>query len=175
MKRRAGRVLWLEWSSSGQGESRDEQHVDSNGCHTAGDHSVARTEVILDRDLAALYGVPTKALKQAVRHNAERFPDDFMFVLVSEEFEEWRSQFVTSKADRMGVRHPPMAFTEQGVAMLSSVLNSERAVRVNIAIMRAFVQLRRVLEGHDELARKLVEMENRYDAQFRAVLTRSGN
>ncbi len=126
-------------------------------------------KVILDRDLAALYGVPTKALKQAVKRNADRFPDDFMFVMDPEEFAEWRSQFVTSKADRMGLRYPPMAFTEQGVAMLSSVLNSERAVKVNIAIMRAFVQLRCLLETHEDLARKLTELEKKYDAQFRAV------
>ena len=81
-------------------------------------------KVILDRDLAVLYGVPTKALKQAVKRNIGRFPEDFMLVLTPEEFAEWRSQFVTSKADRMGLRHPPMAFTEQGIAMLSSVLNS---------------------------------------------------
>src|SRR3989304_2429329 len=82
-------------------------------------------KVMLDRDLAAMYGVPTKALKQAVRRNATRFPADFMFVLTREEFADWRSQFVTSNADRMGLRHAPMAFTEQGVAMLSSVLNRE--------------------------------------------------
>jgi len=86
-------------------------------------------KVILDRDLAVLYGVPTKALKQAVKRNIGRFPEDFMFVLTPEEFAEWRSPFVASKADRMGLRHPPMAFTEQGVAMVSSVLNSVREER----------------------------------------------
>jgi hypothetical protein len=126
-------------------------------------------KVMLDRDLAALYGVPTKALKQAVKRNAGRFPGDFMFVLSTTEFEEWRSQFVTSKSDRMGLRYPPMAFTEQGVAMLSSVLNSEQAIRVNIAIMRAFVQLRQLLATHEDLARKLAELEKKYDAQFQAV------
>ena len=89
-------------------------------------------KVILDRDLAALYGVETKVLKQAVKRNLDRFPTDFMFELSKEEFENWRSQFVTSKSDKMGLRHPPMAFTEQGVAMLSSVLRSKRAVPVNI-------------------------------------------
>ena len=83
----------------------------------------------MDRDLAVLYRVPTKALKQAVKRNIGRFPEDFMLVLTPEELAEWRSQFVTSKADRMGLRHPPMAFTEQGVAMLSSVLNSVRGER----------------------------------------------
>jgi hypothetical protein len=125
--------------------------------------------VILDRDLAFLYGVPTKALKQAVKRNAARFPEDFMFVLSAPEFAEWRSQFVTSNADRMGLRHAPMAFTEHGVAMLSSVLNSERAVQVNIEIMRAFVRLREMLTSHRDLARKLAELEKKYDAQFKVV------
>ena len=119
--------------------------------------------------MAILYGVPTKALKQAVKRHAGRFPGDFMFVLTPQEFAEWRSQFVTSKAERMGLRHAPMAFTEQGIAMLSSVLNSERAIRVNIEIMRAFVRLRRMLASHANLARKLEELEKRYDAQFRVV------
>lgn len=125
--------------------------------------------VMLDRDLAALYGVPTKALKQAVRRNLSRFPIDFMFVLSKGEFENWRSQFVTSNADRKGLRYPPMAFTEQGVAMLSSVLNSERAIEVNIEIMRAFVRLRRMLSSNVELARKLAELEKKYDRQFKIV------
>ena len=125
--------------------------------------------VILDRDLAALYGVPTRALKQAVRRNLERFPTDFMFELSPEEFAAWRSQFVTSSADRKGLRHPPMAFTEQGVAMLSGVLNSPRAVQANIAIMRTFVQLRRLLATNADLAGKLSELEKRYDRQFQAV------
>jgi hypothetical protein len=92
-----------------------------------------------------------------------------MFVLSPQEFAEWRSQFVTSNADRMGLRHAPMAFTEQGVAMLSSVLNSERAVLVNIEIMRAFVRLRRMLASNAELARRLDTLEKKYDAQFKAV------
>jgi hypothetical protein len=124
---------------------------------------------MLDRDLAALYEVPTKVLKQAVKRHEDRFPDDFMFVLNRKEFMNWRSQFVTSNSDLMGLRHPPMAFTEQGVAMLSGVLNSPRAVQVNIAIMRAFVQLRSILSSNAELARKLEEMEKKYDAQFRVV------
>ena len=126
-------------------------------------------KVMLDRDLAELYGVLTKALKQAVRRNADRFPEDFMFILNDQEFANWRSQFVTSKSDRMGLRHAPMAFTEQGVAMLSSVLNSPRAIHVNIAIMRAFVQLRAILSTHAKLARKLEELEKKYDSQFRIV------
>ena len=126
-------------------------------------------KVMLDRDLAGLYEVPTKALKQAVKRHPDRFPDDFMFVLDRKEFMKWRSQFVTSISDRMGLRHAPMAFTEQGVAMLSSVLNSPRAIQVNIAIMRAFVQLRAILSTHDDLARKLAELEKKYDAEFRIV------
>jgi len=88
-------------------------------------------KVMLDRDLAVLYGISTKVLKQAVRRNIDRFPDDFMFVLNSAEFQDWRSQFVTSKADRVGLRHAPMAFTEHGILMLSSVLNSQRAIQVS--------------------------------------------
>jgi hypothetical protein len=126
-------------------------------------------KVILDRDLAELYGVETKQLKQAVKRNIERFPDDFMFQLTREELENWRSQFVTSKADKMGLRYPPMAFTEQGVAMLSSVLRSKRAVQVSIEIMRAFVCLRQMLDAHKDLRRKLAELEKKYDDQFKIV------
>lgn len=126
-------------------------------------------KVILDRDLAILYGVPTKALKQAVKRHAGRFPGDFMFVLTPQEFAEWRSQFVTSKAERMGLRHAPMAFTEQGIAMLSSLLNSKRAIRVNIEIMRAFVRLREMIATNRDLARRLDELEKRYNARFRTV------
>ena len=126
-------------------------------------------KVILDRDLAGLYGVETKQLKQAVKRNIERFPDDFMFQLTREELENWRSQFVTSKADKMGLRYSPMAFTEQGVAMLSSVLRSKRAVHVNIEIMRAFVRLRQMLDAHKDLRRKLATLEKKYDDQFKIV------
>ncbi len=126
-------------------------------------------KVMLDRDLAALYEAPTKVLKQAVKRHADRFPDDFMFVLSPKEFMNWRSQIVTSNSDRMGLRHAPMAFTEQGVAMLSTVLNSPRAIQVNIGIMRAFVQLRVILSTHADLALKLGELEKKYDAQFRVV------
>ena len=126
-------------------------------------------KVMLDRDLAALYGVPTSNLKRAVRRNAGRFPDDFAFVLDKQEVANWRCQFGTSNSDRMGLRHAPMAFTEHGVAMLSSVLNSPRAIQVNISIMRAFAQLRALLSTHADLARKLDELEKKYDAQFRVV------
>lgn len=126
-------------------------------------------KVLLDRDLAELYGVQTKALKQAVRRNIKRFPRDFMFELTEEEFKNWRSHFVTSKSDKIGLRHRPMAFTEQGVAMLSSVLNSERAIDVNIEIMRAFVRLRQMIVSNASLARKLDDLEKKYDAQFKVV------
>jgi DNA-binding PadR family transcriptional regulator len=125
--------------------------------------------VMLDRDLAGLYGVETRVLNQAVRRNIERFPDDFMFQLSDEEFENWRSQIVMSNREKMGVRRNPYAFTEQGVAMLSSVLNSERAIKVNIQIMRAFTRLREMLLSHAELRRKIEEMENKYDQQFQVV------
>jgi hypothetical protein len=129
--------------------------------------------VMLDRDLAELYDVPTKVLNQAVRRNSRRFPGDFMFQLSNEEFQNWRSQIVTSNpAAKMGLRRRPYAFTEQGVAMLSSVLNSDRAIEVNIAVMRAFVRLRQILATHKDLARKLDELERKlgeHDEHFRVV------
>lgn len=124
---------------------------------------------MLDSDLAELYGVRTEVLNQAVKRNRRRFPEDFMFQLARREAEFLRSQIVISKLGRGGRRYLPYAFTEQGVAMLSGVLQSERAVQVNIAIMRAFVRLRRILAAHKGLARKLEELERRYDAQFKAV------
>ena len=123
--------------------------------------------VMLDRDLAELYGVATKVLIQAVKRNADRFPEDFMFQFTEQEFNNLRSQSVTSSWG--GRRYPPYAFTEQGVAMLSSVLRSERAIHVNIEIMRAFVRLRQLLTTNTELARKLAALEMKYDAQFKVV------
>jgi len=123
--------------------------------------------VMLDADLAQLYGVATKVLVQAVKRNAERFPLDFMFQLTPDEFANLRSQIVTSSWG--GRRYPPYAFTEHGVAMLSSVLSSGRAIEVNVEIVRTFVRLRRLLGSHEDLARKLKELEKRYDAQFRVV------
>jgi hypothetical protein len=138
--------------------------------------------VLVDADLANLYGVATKVLNQAVRRNLERFPADFMFQLTTEEWEDLRSQIVTSRElhrsmrsqsvtsiSRGGTRYQPYAFTEQGVAMLSSVLRSPRAIEVNIAIMRTFVQLRRLMDSNRELARKIEAMENKYDEQFAVV------
>ena len=127
--------------------------------------------VILDEELAFLYMVPTKVLVQAVKRNKDRFPADFMFQLNKEEFASLRSQFVTSKLvkGRGGHRYLPYAFTEEGIAMLSSVLNSPRAVKGNIEIMRAFVWLRKIFASHAELARKLEELEKKYDSQFKIV------
>ena len=137
-------------------------------------------KVMLDRDLAELYGVETKTLNRAVTRNQDRFPGDFMFQLTVDETENLRyqngtsslkSRFVTSNARRAhgGRRYLPYAFTEQGVAMLSSVLRSKRAVMVNVEIMRAFVRLRQMLGAHADLARKLAALERKYDSQFKAV------
>lgn len=125
-------------------------------------------KVLLDHDLAGLYGVATKGVVRAVKRNIDRFPRDFMFQLTKGEFEDLRFHFGTS-SQWGGRRYPPYAFTEQGVAMLSSVLQSKRAVQVNIAIMRAFVRLREMLASHKELARKLAELEQKYDEQFQEV------
>ena len=144
-------------------------------------HLVARVErrilhirghkVMLDADLAELYGVPTKRLNEAVRRNAARFPEDFMFRLTAEEAENLRSQIATSSLWG-GRRYLPVAFTEQGVAMLSSVLNSEQAIQVNVTIMRAFVRIREILSSHKDLALKLVALEQKHathDAQIKAI------
>jgi hypothetical protein len=125
-------------------------------------------KVMLSTHLAELYEVEPRALVQAVKRNIKRFPTDFMFQLTGAEFANLKSQIVTSSWG--GIRRaPPYAFTEQGVAMLSSVLRSRRAMQVNVEIMRAFVRLRRMLTSHAELARKLTEMEKTYDAQFKVV------
>jgi ORF6N domain-containing protein len=144
-------------------------------------------KVMLDADLAVLYGVQTRVLLQAVKRNRQRFPEDFVFELTSDEFAHLRSQsviskpatsgtaarlrsqIVTSKGGRGGRRYRPYAFTEQGVAMLSSVLRSTRAVEVNIAIMRTFVQLRRLMDTNRDLARKIDALEKNYDEQFAVV------
>ena len=127
-------------------------------------------KVMLDADLAELYQVPTKVLNQAVKRNKDRFPADFMFQLTDAEFTALRSQIVTLDGGRGRHRkYLPHAFTEQGVAMLSSVLQSKRAVSVNIEIMRAFVRLREILTTHKDLANKLATLERKYDAQFKVV------
>ena len=126
-------------------------------------------KVMLDFDLAALYGVTTRALNRQVQRNRERFPADFMCLIEAQDVTRLMYQIGTSKPGRGGRRKPVLAFTQEGVAMLSSVLRSERAVLVNIEIMRAFVRLRSLLAAHADLARRLDELENRYDEQFRAV------
>lgn len=126
-------------------------------------------KAMLDKDLAQLYGVETRALNQAVRRNIDRFPEDFMFQLTKEEAEELlRSQFVTLKRGQH-YKYLPYAFTENGVAMLSSVLNSERAIKVNIQIMRTFTKLREMLMTHKDLKEKIEAMEKKYDYQFKIV------
>jgi len=126
-------------------------------------------KVMIDRDLAELYGVETRVLKQAVKRNIKRFPSDFMFELSKEEFDNWRSQFVTSNSDKIGLRFKPFAFTEQGIAMLSGVLHSDRAIHVNIQIMRTFTKLRKMLSTHKELREKIELLESKYDKQFKVV------
>ena len=125
-------------------------------------------KVLLDADLAALYGVETKVLLQAVKRNLERFPADFMFQLTDQEFNHLRSQFVTSSWG--GRRYAPYAFTEQGVAMLSTVLRSPKAIAVNIEIMRAFVRLREVLSSNKDLAAKLNQLEHKLDSHDQAIV-----
>jgi hypothetical protein len=138
-------------------------------------------KVLLGQQLAELYGVPVKVLIQAAKRNRDRFPEDFMFQLSREEFDRLKSQFVTSNTGGVlrsqsvtlkrgqHLKYLPYAFTEQGVAMLSSVLRSERAVQVNVAIMRAFVSLRRMLAGNEALARKLAELERRLEGHDQAI------
>jgi phage regulator Rha-like protein len=120
-------------------------------------------KVMLDRDLAELYGVETKVLKQSVKRNISRFPVDFMFEMSKQELENWRSQFVTSNSDLMGLRYSPYCFTEQGVAMLSSILNSERAIKVNIEIIRAFTRIRQALIDNTEIRLAIEEIRKKTD------------
>jgi hypothetical protein len=135
---------------------------------TARIHRIRGQRVMLDSDLAELYGVPTKVLNQAVSRNAARFPSDFAFQLTAAEVTHLRSQFVTSSVHG-GPRYAPRAFTEQGVAMLSGVLRSRKAIDVNVAIMRAFVHLRDMLTSHADLARRIDELERKYDGHFADV------
>jgi hypothetical protein len=126
-------------------------------------------KVLLDADLALLYGVETRVLNQTVRRNADRFPNDFMFELTRDEFDGLISQIVISNKGRGGRRKLPLAFTEQGVAMLSGILNSPRAVETNIAIMRTFVALRKLMETNKDLAAKIRQLERKYDQRFKLV------
>jgi hypothetical protein len=131
--------------------------------------SIRGEKVLLDADLATLYGVEARALNQAVKRNRSRFPQDFMFQLSIAEAEAIRNSSQSVMSSRRGRAYRPYAFTEQGIAMLSSVLRSPRAVEVNIAIMRTFVQLRRLMDSNRQLARKIYALEKRYDEQFAVV------
>jgi hypothetical protein len=133
-------------------------------------HVIRAQRVMLDRDLATLYGVETRALVQAVKRNVERFPADFMFQLTPQECAHWRSQIVMSNSGaKMGLRRPPYAFTEHGALQLASVLNSPRAAEMSIVVVRAFVRLRELLATHKDLAAKLKKLERRLDMSNEAV------
>lgn len=128
--------------------------------------------VMMDRDLAELYDVTTRRLNEQVKRNIKRFPEDFMFQLNEKEFKNWKSQIATSNPSfKKGVRKRPYAFTEQGVAMLSSVLNSERAIQVNIVIMRIFVKLRGILSMHKDLVERLNQLENKFEKHDKEIET----
>jgi hypothetical protein len=130
---------------------------------------IREQKVMIDRDLAELYGVETKRLKEAVKRNIDRFPEDFMFEMTKEEFEIWRSQIATSKSDMIGLRYAPFCFTEQGVTMLSCVLNSKRAIDVNIKVIRIFTKMRIMLSTHQEILKKFEQVDSKlsfHDDQF---------
>lgn len=124
---------------------------------------IRNQKVMLDRDLALLYGIETKVLKQAIKRNISRFPQDFMFELNKSEFENWRSQFVTSNSDKMGLRYNPMAFTEHGVLMLSSVLKSDKAIQTNIQIMRIFTKVRQMLLDTTEIKVDILQIQKKLE------------
>lgn len=130
-------------------------------------YHIRGVKVMLDRDLAELYDVETRVLNQSVKRHIKRFPDDFMFQLINQEFKDLKSQFVTSSWG--GVRKMPFAFTEQGVAMLSGILNSDRAIQVNIQIMRTFTKLRHMISANEELKREIDELKQLTDERFQIV------
>ena len=135
---------------------------------------IRNQKVMLDRDLADLYQVETKRLKEAVRRNINRFPDDFMFEMTKKELENWRTQIASSNSDKMGLRYAPMVFTEQGVAMLSSVLNSDRAIAVNIKIIRIFTKMRNFLSDHLSLRLEIEDIKkkmNNHDKNIELVFS----
>ncbi len=132
-------------------------------------YSIRNQKVMLDRDLAVLYGVDTKVLKQTVRRNRIRFPKDFMFEMTKEELKNWRSQFVTSKNDRKGLRYAPFVFTEYGIAMLSSVLNSDKAISVNIQIIRIFIKIRVVLTDTLHLKQEIEKIKRKLSNQNKNI------
>ena len=128
-------------------------------------------EVMIDRDLAELYGVETRILNQSIRRNIKRFPKDFMFQLSPEEFNKWKSQIVISNKEKMSLRKPPLVFTEQGVSMLSSVLHSETAIMVNIQIIRVFTRLRQMIQSQEAILKRLVELEKEGKLQKKNIQT----
>lgn len=137
-------------------------------------YEIRNQKVMLDRDLAELYGVETRVLNQAVKRNINRFPEDFMFQLNSKELENWKSQIVISNREKLGLRKPPFAFTEHGVLMLSSVLNSPQAIQVNIQIVRIFYRLRKLLDHHNELKLEIAEIKrhlHNHDKNIELVFT----
>ena len=127
-------------------------------------------KVMIDRDLAYLYGVETRILNQTVKRNLKRFPDDFMFQMTKEEMEDWKSQIVISKSEKKGLRKPPLVFTEQGVSMLSSVLNSDSAIMVNIQIIRVFTKMRELLSTQKEILQKLEQFEKKDIEQDKKIM-----
>ena len=131
-------------------------------------HTLRHQKVMFDFDLAEMYGVSTRRLKEAVRRNIERFPEDFMFELTTEEFQNLRSQFATSSWG--GSRYPPFAFTEHGAVMLASILNSETAVKASIFVVRTFIKLRQLISGYHELTERMDGIEEKYDSQFEQVI-----
>lgn len=130
---------------------------------------IRNQKVMIDRDLAMLYGVETKRLKEQVKRNIDRFPNDFMFVLSKEEFENWRTQIATSNSDKMSLRYAPMAFTEHGVLMLTSVLNSDKAIQTNIQIMRIFTKTRQMLLDNSDLRNDFEIMKKKIDNQGKNI------
>ena len=147
----------------------DSKHILSEETITNTIYYIRNQKVMLDRDLATLYGIETRVLKQAVRRNISRFPNDFMFELSKEEFQNWRSQFVMSNSDKMGLRYVPMAFTEHGILMLSSVLNSEKAIQMNIQIMHIFTKVRQMLVDTTEMKLDIVQIQKKLENQGKNI------
>ena len=131
---------------------------------------VRGVKVLIDRDIAKLYGITTKVLNQAVKRNLKRFPEDFMFQMTVEEFENWKSQIVTSNSDKMGLRKLPFVFSEQGVAMLAGIINSDIAISVSIQIIRTFVKLRKLLQHQEEIIQKIDEIQKKDSEQDNSIL-----
>jgi len=142
-------------------EEKGKNHITPEERIISNIYVIRGKKVMIDRDLAELYSIETRTLNQAVRRNLKRFPEDFMFQMTAEELQDWKSQIVISNSEKMGLRKPPLVFTEQGVAMLSSVLNSDTAIMVNIQIVRVFTKMREMLETNKEILEKLDELEKK--------------